>query len=68
MLEIVLRTLTWSDAQVVVLSNNHCLVVTLFFLEGETHASQIWPTLRKSYTISTLSKALKRGVNRCEQV
>ena len=28
-----------------------------FFLEGETHASQIWPALRKSYTISTLSKS-----------
>ena len=29
---------------------NRCEVY--FFLEGETHASQIWPTLRKSYTIS----------------
>ena len=27
-----------------------------FFLEGETNASQIWPTLRKSYTNGTLSK------------
>ena len=34
---------------------NRCEV--LFFLESETHASQIWPTLRKSYTISTLSKS-----------
>ena len=34
---------------------NRCEV--LFLLEGETHASQIWPTLRKSYTISTLSKS-----------
>ena len=39
---------------------NRCEV--LFFLEGESHASQIWPTLRKSYTISTLSniRTLKR--------
>ena len=29
----------------------------LFFFEGESHASQIWPTLRQSYTISTLSKS-----------
>ena len=34
---------------------NRCEV--LFFLEGGTHARQIWPTLRKSYTISTLSKS-----------
>ena len=33
---------------------NRCEV--LFFLEGESHASQIWRTLRQSYTISTLSK------------
>ena len=30
---------------------------SMFCLEGETQASQIWPTLRKSYTISTLSKS-----------
>ena len=35
----------------------------LFFLEGESHASQIWRTLRQSYTISTLSKHLKRPRN-----
>ena len=40
---------------------NRCEV--LFFLEGESHASQIWPTLRQSYTISTLSKSLKRPWN-----
>ena len=34
---------------------NRCEV--LFFLEVESHASQIWPTLRQSYTISTLSKS-----------
>ena len=34
---------------------NRCEV--LFFLEGESHDSQIWPTLRQSYTISTLSKS-----------
>ena len=34
---------------------NRCEV--MFFLEGETHASQIWPTLRKSYTISTQTKS-----------
>ena len=28
----------------------------LFYLEGESNASQIWRTLRQSYTISTLSK------------
>ena len=33
---------------------NRCEV--LFFLKGESHASQIWRTLRQSYTISTLSK------------
>ena len=33
---------------------NRCEV--LFFLEGESHASQIWRTIRRSYTISTLSK------------
>ena len=32
---------------------NRCEV--LFFLEGELHASQIWCTLRQSYTISPLS-------------
>ena len=36
-------------------TQNRCEV--LFFLEGETHASQIWPALRKSYTIGTLSKS-----------
>ena len=43
---------------------NTCEV--LFFLEGETHASQIWPTLRKSYTISkTFQKPLNvRGITR----
>ena len=35
----------------------------MFFLEGETHANQIWPTLRKSYSISTLSKTLKHPRN-----
>ena len=34
---------------------NRCEV--LFFLEGESHASQNWPTLRQSYTISPLSKS-----------
>ena len=34
---------------------NRCEV--LFFLDCESHASQIWPTLRQSYTISTLSKS-----------
>ena len=34
---------------------NRCEV--LFFLEGESHASQIKPTLRRSYTINTLSKS-----------
>ena len=31
------------------LYKNKCEV--LFFLEGESHDSQIWPTLRQSYTI-----------------
>ena len=30
----------------------------LFFLDGESHAIQIWPTLRRSYPISTLPNAL----------
>ena len=29
----------------------------LFSVEGESHARQIWLTLRQSYTISTLSKS-----------
>ena len=36
-------------------NQNRC--EALFLLEGETHASQIWPTLRQNYTISTLSKS-----------
>ena len=47
---------SWRDRH-----QNRCEV--LFFLEDETHARQIWLTLRKSYTISTLSKALKRPRN-----
>ena len=39
----------------VLTSPNRCEI--LFFLEGESHASKIWPTLWKSYTISTLSKS-----------
>ena len=40
---------------------NRCEV--LFFLEGETHASQIWPTLRKATPLLHFTKALKRPRN-----
>ena len=34
-----------------------------FFLEGETDASQIWPTLRKATPLVYFPKALKRRLN-----
>ena len=35
----------------------------LFFLDGQSHALQILPTLQRSSSIRTLSKALKRPRN-----
>ena len=37
---------------------NRCVV--LFFLEGESHPSQILPTLRQTYAIIHFPKAIKR--------